>query len=287
MNVYKGKAYAKINLTLEITGVRENYHLLDSLVASIDVFDEVKVVKRADDYSTITMQGMDSENIPPESNTALQSAFAFSKKFKCNGVDIFVKKNIPIGGGLGGSSADVGAVLTAMSKLYGIEDKTAVEDIADSLGSDTKYMLTGGYKRMQGRGEILTETDIETQLHLLLLCPETPVHTGACYKKFDQLPRTLQWKENATDGCIKALLEGNIQDVGRYVYNDLYIPALHLNGDVEKAYAEMQALQPVATCMSGSGSCVFGIFETAKACATAYKKYQGNFRAIATKTVLP
>lgn len=287
MNVYKCKAYAKINLTLEITGVQGNYHLLDSLVASINLFDEVKVVKRTDDYSTVTMQGMGSENIPPETNNALKSAFAFSKKFKCNGVDIYIKKNIPIGGGLGGSSTDVGAVLSAMSKLYGVEDVTAVEEIADSLGSDTKYMLTGGYKRMQGRGEKLTETGIDRTLHLLLLCPETSVSAGACYKKFDELPRTLQWKENATEGCIKALLSGNIQDAGRYVYNDLYIPALHLNADVERAYAEMQALQPVATCMSGSGSCVFGIFETAKACTTAYKKYRGNFRTIKTKTVLP
>ena len=110
---------------------------------------------------------------------------------------------------------------------------------------------------------------------------------GACYKKYDELPKTLQWKENATESCIKALLEGNIHEAGRYVTNDLYVPAVHLNADVLSAYEEMQALQPVATGMTGSGSCVFGIFETAKACAAAKKKYQGKFRAIATRTVQP
>lgn len=285
MNVYKGKAYAKINLTLEITGVEQNYHLLDSLVASIQLCDEIKVTKRADDYSTITMQGLGSESIPADTNNALKSALAFSKKCKCNGVDIIVKKNIPLGAGLGGSSADASAVLVAMSKLYGIEDNALVEEIADTLGSDTKYMLTGGYKRMQGRGNVLSETGIDTPLHLLLLCPESSVNTGACYKKYDELPKTLEWKESATEGCIKALQEGNIHEAGRYVTNDLYIPALHLNADVLKAYEQMQALQPLATCMTGSGSCVFGIFETAKACAQASKRYQGEFRAIVTRTV--
>ena len=284
MNVYKGKAYAKINLTLEITGVENNYHLLDSLVASIELCDEVKLTKRADDYSTITMQGMGSESIPSDTNNALKAALAFSKKCKCNGVDIEIKKNIPLGGGLGGSSTDASAVLVGMSKLYGIEDTSVIEEIADSLGSDTKYLLTGGYKRMQGRGDLLGETDIQKELHILLLCPESSVSAGACYKKYDELPQTLQWRESATDGCIKALLEGNIHEAGRYVRNDLYIPALHLNDDVLIAQKEMEALQPVATCMTGSGSCVFGIFESAKDCQRAKKNYQGKFRVIATRT---
>ena len=287
MNVYKGKAYAKINLTLEITGVENNYHLLDSLVASVDVFDEIKVTKRADDYSTITMQGMGSETIPSEINNALKAAFAFSKKCKCNGVDIEIKKHIPLGGGLGGSSTDASAVLVAMSKLYEVEDKAVVEEIADSLGSDTRYMLTGGYQRMQGRGNILSETGIDQVLHLLLLCPDSSVSAGACYKKYDELPKTLEWRENATEACIKALLEGNIHEATKHVTNDLYVPALHLNDDVLTAYDEMCALQPLTAGMTGSGSCVFGVFETAKDCACAKKKYQGNFRVIATRTVKP
>ena len=287
MHVYKTKAYAKINLTLEITGVENNYHVLDSLVASIDVFDEIKITKRADDYSTITMQGMGSEHIPADTNNALKSALAFSKKFHCNGVDIEIKKNIPLGGGLGGSSTDASAVLMAMSKLYGIEDMEAVGEIADSLGSDTKYMLTGGYQRMQGRGNALSETGITKELHLLLLCPESSVSAGACYKKYDEMPKTLEWKENATEGCIKALLEGNIHEAGRYVSNDLYIPAMHLNAEVETAKKAMQALQPIAVGMTGSGSCVFGIFETEKDCVKAKKNYQGKFRVIVTRTIQP
>ena len=287
MNVYKCRAYAKINLTLEITGVEQGYHLLDSLVTSVDLYDDIKLTRRADDYSTVRMQGMGSENIPPETNNALKSAFAFSKRFKTAGVDIVIKKNIPLGGGLGGSSADTAGVLYGMAKLFGITDEEAVAELADSLGSDTRYMLHGGYKRMQGRGNIVKDTPISQTLYLLLLCPNSSVSAGACYKKYDELPQTLQWKESATDGCIKALQEGNIAGACKYVTNDLYIPALYLNGDVEEAKKQMKALNPLVAGMTGSGSCVFGIFPTAKARDVAKKQYQGSFCVIATKTVTP
>lgn len=287
MNVYRHKAYAKINLTLEITGVEEKYHVLDSLVASVDLYDEIKIKKRTDDYSTVRMQGMGSEDIPSNDNNAVKAALAFSRQFKTNGVDIIIKKNIPLGGGLGGSSADASGVLYAMAKLYEIEDTSALERLAESLGSDTKYMLSGGYKRMQGRGDILTETGIEQALYLLLLCPSSSVSAGACYKKYDELPKTLQWLESATDGCIKALQLGDIKQAVTYIRNDLYIPARHLNEDVGKAMEEMQALNPVALGMTGSGSCVFGVFPSMRAVNEAKKKYNGEFLAIATKTVTP
>lgn len=287
MNVYRHKAYAKINITLEITGVEEKYHALDSLVASVLLCDEIKVKKRTDYHSTVRMQGMGSENIPQGENNAVKAALAFSKKFKTNGVDIIIKKNIPLGGGLGGSSADASGVLYAMAKLYEIDDTLAVESLAESLGSDTKYMLSGGYKRMQGRGEILTETGIEQTLYLLLLCPSSSVSAGACYKKYDELPKTLQWLESATDGCINALRLGDIQQAVTFIRNDLYVPALHLNADVGKAMEEMQALNPMACGMTGSGSCVFGVFPSMRAVNLAKKKYNGDFLAIATKTVTP
>ena len=287
MNVYKHKAYAKINLTLEIVGVEEKYHVLDSLVASVALCDEIKIKKRADDYSTVRMQGMGSEHIPTGDNNAVKAALAFSKRFKTCGVDITIKKNIPLGGGLGGSSADAAGVLYAMSKLYEVNDTAALEQLAESLGSDTKYMLTGGYKRMQGRGERLTDTGIDTTLNLLLLCPSTSVSAGACYKKYDELPKTLQWLESATDGCIQALQTGDMQQAIMHIRNDLYVPALQLNQDVGKAMEEMQELHPTALGMTGSGSCVFGIFPSMRAVNAAKKKYNGDFLAIATRTVSP
>ena len=287
MNTIKIKSYAKVNLTLEITGMENGFHILDSLVASIDLFDLIVLKKRKDKLSSITMKGMGSEGIPPEKNNAFKAAEAFSAAFQTTGVDITVYKNIPMGAGLGGSSADVAGVLNGMAKLYGVTDRAALKAVADGLGSDTGYMLSGGFARMQGRGERVTPLSLKNELHILLLCPSSEVSAGACYKKYDELPQTLQWKESATESCIRALTENNPNEGGRYLMNDLYVPALHLNPDVERAYNEAKDFSPLGVVMSGSGSCVLALFETRELCEWAQSRYKGKFRTYVTKTVLP
>ena len=287
MNSVKIKSYAKVNLTLEITGVENGFHTLDSLVASVDLFDLIHLKKRKDKLSSVTMHGMGSEGIPPEKNNALKAAEAFSEAFQTKGVDITVYKNIPMGAGLGGSSADVVGVLNGMAKLYGITDRAALKNLADKLGSDTGYMLTGGFARMQGRGEQVTPLALKNKLHFLLICPSSEVSAGGCYKKYDELPRTLEWKESATQGCIEALRGENVNEGGRYLTNDLYIPALHLNPDVERAYNEGVAFSPLGTVMTGSGSCVLAWFETKELCQWAQSRYKGKFRTYVVETVIP
>ena len=287
MNKVKIKAYAKVNLTLEITGVEQGYHVLDSFVCSIDVFDLVVLKKRKNPLSSVTMHGLGSESIPPEKNNALKAAEAFSKAFGTNGADITVYKNIPMGAGLGGSSADVSGVLNGMAKLYGVTDYEKLKEIADNLGSDTGYMLTGGFARMQGRGELVTPIETNTKLHFLLLCPSSEVSAGVCYKKYDELPKTLEWRESFTQNCIKATCENDQESIGRYVMNDLYKPALHINGDVKKAYEELKNFSPLGVAMTGSGSCVFALFETEELCRWAKSRYRGKFRAIVAQSVNP
>lgn len=287
MNTIKIKSYAKVNLTLEITGVENGFHMLDSLVASIDLFDLIVLKKRKDKLSSITMHGMGSEEIPPEKNNALKAAEAFSETFGTQGVQITVYKNIPISAGLGGSSADVVGVLNGMAQLYGITDRTALKALADSLGSDTGYMLTGGFARMQGRGEKVTLLAIKERLNFLLICPESGVSAGACYKKYDEVPHTLQWRESATQGCIDALLQNRINEGGRYLMNDLYVPALHLNKDVEKAHEEAVSFSPLGVTMSGSGSAVLALFETKELCEWAKSRYRGKYRIYVVQTVVP
>ena len=81
MNTVRINAYAKVNLTLEIVGEKDGYHLLDSLVASVDIADSLVISKRKDALSTVIMHGLGSESIPPEKNNAWKAAEAFSKAF--------------------------------------------------------------------------------------------------------------------------------------------------------------------------------------------------------------
>ncbi|MBQ3220639.1 MAG: 4-(cytidine 5'-diphospho)-2-C-methyl-D-erythritol kinase [Clostridia bacterium] len=287
MNTVKIKAYAKVNLTLEIVGREGAYHLLDSLVASIDLFDLVVLKKRKDRLSSITMRGLGSEAIPPETNNALKAAEAFSEKFSCNGADITVFKNIPMGAGLGGSSADASGVLQGMAKLYGVTDEKGIKELADTLGSDTRYMLDGGFARMRGRGNDLEFLHIPARLHMLMICPPAGVSAGACYKKYDELPQTLEWREPATQNAIEYLKRNELEEVGRYLTNDLYKPAVHLSKEVETAMQEALSFSPIAACMTGSGSAVFALFETRELCDWAKSRYRGKFRAFVTRTVEP
>lgn len=287
MNSVKIKSYAKINLTLEIKGVENGFHLLDSVVANIDICDTVCLKKKKGRYSNVVMHGMGSENIPPEKNNALKAAEAFSAAFGTDGAEITIFKDIPIGGGLGGSSADICGVLNGMAKLYGVDDRAKLKELADSLGSDTGYMLDGGFARMQGRGEKVTKIATDTTLYLLVVCPYSSVSAGECYRKYDELPHTLALRESRTENCIRALIEKDVYGVGASLTNDLYVPALHVNAEVQTAYEQALAFSPLGACMSGSGSAVYALFETKELCEWAKSRYKGKYRAFTAKTIVP
>lgn len=281
------KSYAKVNLTLEVTGVADGYHQLDSLVANIDLYDLILLKKRKGALSRVTMHGLGSESIPPERNNALKAAEAFSRRFGVDGADITVYKNIPIGGGLGGSSADVAGVLNGMARLYKIDDRVALKELADSLGSDTGYMLDGGFARLRGRGDEVEKLSLAPVLHFLLLCPTSEVSSKECYAVYDRLPKTLEWKENAAEACARALGENDLNEAGRYLTNDLFRAAIRLNGDVETAYNEARSFSPLGVTMTGSGSAVLALFENKELCEWAKSRYRGKYRAWVVKTVTP
>ena len=287
MKTVKIKVHAKINLTLEIVGIKDGYHMLDSLVASLDMFDLVLLKKRKDKLSAVTMKGLDSDKIPVDNN-ALKAAEAFSKRFDVTGAEITVHRNIPMGAGLGGSSADIAGVLNGMAKLYGIDDRKAVEQLAEELGSDSKYMLTGGFARMQGRGELLTPLSVHTPLHFLLICPQSTVSAGACYKEYDALVEGRAEKtKDVTENCIRLLQENGVNEVGRYLMNDLFAPAVRLNPDILTAYEEAKSFSPLGVVMTGSGSCVLALFESKELCEWAKSRYKGKFKTYVAKTVIP
>ena len=283
MNYIRVRSYAKINLSLDVLGVRDGYHLIDSVVTTIDICDIIAVKKRKDELVSITMRGMGSEDIPYERNNAVKAAEAFISAYSTKGADITVWKNIPMGAGLGGSSADAAGVLNALGALYGVDDAVGIKAIADSLGSDTGYMLTGGYARISGRGEIVRPLDCDLKLDLALIIPSSGVSTGACYALSDSMGQKVQ----TSDEVERALSEGDREKLGKALSNGLYAPAKTLNADVGRAYGELESFAPLGVCMTGSGSAVYAIFENDMFARYAQSRYGGKMRFIQTKTHLP
>lgn len=279
MNV-RVKAYAKLNLTLSVLGLSGGYHALESLVCSVDLFDLIDIKARTDNLVTVEMHGR-GKDLPIERNNAVAAARGFIKEFATCGVDIVIHKNIPVGAGLGGSSADAAGVICGMSRLFKKGDKAQLKALADRYGSDTGYMLTGGYARLEGRGDIVTPINCKTRLNFLLLVPEGGVSTAQCFSLYDSSPEAPQSSQNA----IQALISGDRRALANCLCNALYAPATRLNGNIITAFEELSALSPLAVNMTGSGSGVYALFENAEQAERAKNSYCGKFECIELKTI--
>jgi 4-diphosphocytidyl-2C-methyl-D-erythritol kinase len=123
-------------------------------------------------------------------------------------------------------------------------------------------------------------------LHALLICPKTSVSSGACYRRYDETATDFS-DGGATEKAIAALTGENPNEAGRYLMNDLYIPASSLCSDVKKALEEAQSFSPLSAVMTGSGSAVLALFETEELCRWAKSRYRGKFKTEVIKTLDP
>lgn len=257
--------------------------MLDSAVCSVDLYDLIKIRTRKDRLVSVEMHGFGTELMPPEENNAVKAAELFVKTFGVNGADIEIFKNIPLGAGMGGSSADAAGVLRGMAKLYGTGSEKQLKELADSLGSDTGYMLGGGFARISGRGERVKPLGFAQRLNFLALIPDGGVSTAQCYALYDKEPT----RSACSDRAVEAMRSGDIKALGGALSNGLYGAAKKLNPQVERAFEELAAFDPCGVTMTGSGSAVYALFENAEFCAYAKSRYRGKFRAVQLKTVIP
>lgn len=263
----KEKAYAKLNLALKVGNKSDGYHELDSVVVTVDLYDTVTVETRRDDKIKLTPSGRREYvyNCSPLRDNAYKAAALFAEKYKTGGVNIYVHKAIPLGGGMGGSSADAAAVLKAMAKLYKVDDDLA--PLANALGSDTAYLLDGGFARLKGRGEIIEKIDSKRLLHFVVVYSDNGVDTTECFAEFDKLSQPSLFSDSEIDAFAEFLEKSELEDYSVFKQglaackNDLYKAACGLSPEVEKAFMAIEDLSPAAVFMTGSGSTVCGIFQ--------------------------
>ena len=248
------RAHAKINLSLDIVGKRDNgYHDLCSVMQSIRLADEV-TLRRSKDIAVKT----DLHFLPSDDrNIAWKAARLFFDELGSDdGISIHIRKKIPVGGGLGGGSADAAAVLMGLNRLYGFPVSFArLLEIGLSCGADIPFCMTGGTCLAEGLGEILTPLPSLSHCHILLLRPKFPLSTKKIFSlvEIDKIKR-----HPDTEAIVNALRCRNTQGVISGLYNTLeeFIPRPEI--------AEYKALLLEAgadtALMTGSGSVVYGIF---------------------------
>lgn len=275
----KVKIFAKINLTLDVVGVKDGYHLINSFMSPINLFDVVKVKKRKDYAVTVKEVGILS-GAKEEDNNAYKTAKAFMEEFNVKGVDIVIDKGIFVGGGLGGSSADIAGVLIAMKKLYGI--KESILPLANRLGCDVAFMLQGRQAVVSGRGERLTTIGKKAKLKGVLIYSGESLSAKEAYSSFDERKEKFAF---ATEKVIDKIEKGDksfVYDLSNHLEKSVttLLPVVKENIEELKITGACNAL------MTGSGSAVYGIFNNRKELIKAYeklkKKHGQNVKIIKT-----
>ena len=270
-------AYAKINLTLEVFGIRaDGFHGLRSIVMPVTLADELEV-SEAEDFSSDTGYADD---------LCVKAARAFDPR---RGARISVVKRIPAGGGLGGGSADAAAVLNALNQMRG-RGKTAAElaEIGAHVGSDVPALVLGGPVLMEGRGEIVRSLRERLKdmnpLDLVLANPGVGVSTAAVFKLTPD--RGESAAENASERMIRALESGDRAEIAAAVMNDLTAPAIALEPKIGATLAALHEAGASGVTMSGSGTTVFGLAadaDAARAIAAAMRERGYSAWAVETR----
>ncbi len=267
------KAFAKINIALNVVGVSDGYHNLDSVVTTVNKYNLVKASKRRDNKILISFTGKYGF-IPEkqEETNAYKAAELFIKTFNTTGANIEIKSNLITSSGMGGSSVDVVGVLGAMQKLY--KTDADLKPLADSLGSDSGYLLKGGYARLLSRGEEVRYFDSDVKLYFVVIYEDGGVNTKACFDSFDGLG--INGNVSNIDSVVEALESGNLDLLDGNVENALCVPAIAINGEVEKNLNALKSLSPRWATMTGSGATVFAVYENVEMALWAEEKLKSQ-----------
>ena len=261
------KANAKINLGLDITGIREDgYHLLKTVMQSVSLYDIV-TLEKSDEISVICSD----ETLPcDEHNLAFKAAKLFFEETKLSGgVKISIEKNIPSQAGLGGGSADAAGTIFALNKLYdaGLSDEKLCK-IGEKVGSDVPFCIIGGTKLCEGVGEKLTSLKPIKNCKIVIAKGTDGISTIEAYKTYDKLQGI---KHPDVDELINAI--DNEEKFSHLCGNVLELTAFLATVDeIKETMIELGAENSV---MTGSGSAVFGIFDNerlAEKCCENLKK---------------
>ncbi len=290
------EAYAKINIGLDVLDKRDDgYHDVRMVMQTIDVCDTITLSKREDGNITVEC---DTDKIPVgEENLAYKAADEFKKEFNSEfsdefdewdfGVDIVIKKRIPVSAGLGGGSADAAAVLKAMNILFNTGlSRDRLMQIGSRVGSDVPYCIFGWTALAGGRGEKIKPLLGFPKTHLVIVKPlDLGISTAKAYGRLDEI-------ENLYHPDIAALVDSlheaaPLSEIAKHMGNtfeDVMVEEHPVIGEIKNTLEENGAVKAM---MSGSGPSVYGLFkdeESAKKCADAVSSIYENAEVFLTKT---
>ncbi len=280
------RAWAKINLGLKVLGPRgDGYHNICSVFLTVDLADDLHFRQVGASNRLISSDVM----LPvDDGNLVIKALKLFQQEVGNEGpIEIRLKKKIPVGAGLGGGSADAAAVLRGMSHLHcGRFDPDWLRTLGSRLGSDVPFLVNGGCALVRGRGEEITPMVPKGDLFFVLSYPGVHIRTSWAYAHIEPsltVPSVyLKFCNSLSGGCVElwdlcSRLENDFQPIVERAYP--------IVADLGKKLSDAGA---IFRSMSGSGSCIFGVFEDRSVAWSAANELQAEgFRSFLCQPVNP
>lgn len=275
MNPIQTQAYAKLNLTLDITGRRaDGYHELDMVMVSCTLHDTITL--HLDTHQPWQLRCQNAALPSGPDNLAWRAAEAFfsATAAACTGLTICLEKQIPSGAGLGGGSSDAAAVLHALNCAYG--GPLRLQELCEiglKLGADVPYCLVAGAQRAQGIGERLTPLPPLPDCWIVLCKPRVCFSTPALFQAVDAL-RCLPHPD--AGAMAHALAAKDLGQIGLLLGNSFLPAALERAPELSGLLAQIRACGCLGATMTGSGSCIYGLFDSRQKAARCCDQLSGS-----------
>ena len=276
MNELKIRAYAKLNLYLDITGKRpDGYHELKTVMQTIDLYDELEFTLSEGSGIEILC---DKQGVPTDENNliydGIMSVISYAYFQPGCKITVRLKKNIPSQAGMGGGSSDCAAAIAAMNKLFRLEmSADEMRECGKMCGADVPFLICGGTALCEGIGEKITQLEPVNDMYIAVIKPSEAISTPQAYKLFDE-----KGTENAGDyKKIEKALKDNVQ-LGRNLYN-AFTDSCAIKA-VDDAIEILDICGAYGAEMTGSGSAVFGIFDSKEKAEKAVERASTPFGGV-------
>ena len=271
------RAYAKINIGLHVLGKRsDGYHDLETVFHEIDCFDEIELKQ----HDKVTMTA-DSILVPIDvSNLCIGAANLLQKeKHIQQGVMIHLKKNIPIGAGLGGGSSDAAAVLFGLNHFWKLKlSNNQLRSIAARIGADVPFFIDGGTAYATGRGEILESFSLPLPFWIAVVTPLIHISTTWAYNHL--VPNRNGKASGLRAKLVKQI--SNPQKLASVAQNDFEISAFQTYPELSHIKEKLKEMGAVFSLMSGSGSSMYGFFENEMKAIASLSSFPKNYQTSIT-----
>lgn len=273
MDSYQIKAFAKINLGLDVVRRLENgYHEVKMVMQTVGIYDELTLTRTQEGITVTT----DNEELPTDENNLIYKAakIMMEEYHIPSGIHIHLKKNIPVAAGMAGGSTDAAATFKGINRMFDL-DCTLEElmRLGVRVGADVPYCVLGGTALAEGIGEKLTSLNPAPDCYVLVAKPDISVSTKYVYEHLDA--EGIEQHPDI-DGMVEAIWEESLQGILDRMGNVLERVTVEKYPVIDRLKHRMRELGALNSLMSGSGPTVFGIFINERMAREAFEQMKAE-----------